>query len=54
MRGTLFFVGVGMIVMAACLAVLVWRWAVGSEFWWFVLAFVVLGVSCMWEAWRVA
>jgi hypothetical protein len=53
MRGALLFAGTGMIIMAACLCVLLVRWAVGPEFWWFVLAFCGLGVSCIWEAWRI-
>jgi len=53
MRGTLFVVGASMIIMAAALAVLLFRWAVGPEFWWFVPAFLVLGLSCIWEAWRI-
>ncbi len=53
MRGTLFFAGTGMIIMAALLCVLVIHLAVGTEFWWFVLAFSVLGVSCIWEAWQI-
>lgn len=53
MKQDLMFAGVAMCLMSIGLAYCILWWAVGPEFWWFVLAFAVLGVSCVWEAWRM-
>jgi hypothetical protein len=53
MKTDLMFAGVGMILMAGLLAWTILGWGVGPEFWWFVLGFLVFGVGCIVEAWRM-
>jgi hypothetical protein len=53
MRDDLMFGGVGMCLMSIGLAYCILCWSVGPEFWWFVLGFLVFGVGCVVEAWRM-
>jgi hypothetical protein len=54
MKNDLMFVGVGMVAMSPLLAMSIMQWSVGSEFWPFVPAFLLVGVICVYASWEQA
>ena len=54
MRGDLFFIGCMLGVMSGLLAVSIWTWDMGPEFWPFVPAFLLTGAACVYASWGIA
>jgi len=51
MKGDLFFIGCLACAMSVGIAISIWNWQLGPEFWLFVPAFLAAGGMCVYASW---